>query len=300
MQEVFCMQVSYSGAVYLSLAASIWGGMYVVSKYALEMIPPFTLLFIRYVLASIILVWWCRRRQITIVPGQNKWLMFQIGFLGYFLSIAAQFIGTKLSSAHMGSVITTLSPVFQSIFAVILLGEPVSRRQIIAIVLAFSGVVVVTDAIHIIQQETVSTGNLFFLMAAVLWGYYSVLSKKAANDHPTLRITTWGILLATVFAFPPAVLELGSWKAAVLGNGLILFSIFYLAVVSTALAYYFWNKGLALLNPHQAGLFMFLQPIVGSILGYLVLGEKLSFAFFSGALLILISVYLSVGNQTDN
>lgn len=288
------MQASYNGAFYLSTAASIWGGMYVASKYALDVIPPFTLLFIRYALASVILVWWCKHSQITIVPRQDKWLMFLIGFLGYFLSVATQFIGTKLSSAHMGSVITSLSPVFQSVFAVILLGEPASLRQIISLILAFIGVIIVTDAINIVQHETINMGNLFFLMAAALWGYYSVLSKKVANHHPALRITTWGILLATAFAFPPAVFEWGSWQVSVLSSEQILFSIFYLAAVSTTLAYYCWNKGLALLNPHQAGLFMFLQSIVGSILGYLLLGEELSFSFMAGSIFILIAVYLSI------
>ncbi len=292
------MQISYSGAIYLSIAASIWGGMYVASKYALDVIPPFTLLFIRYALASAVLVWWCKLSRVTIVPKLDKWHMFQIGFLGYFLSVATQFIGTKLSSAHMGSVITTLSPVFQSIFAIVLLNEAATRRQILSIIIAFIGVLVVTNGINIIQYRSFNIGNLFFVLAAAFWGYYSVLSKKVADNHPTLRITTWGILLATLFAFPLAVSEFGSWNVAVLSNGLVLFSIFYLAVVSTTVAYYCWNKGLSLLNPHQSGLFMFLQSIVGSVLGYLLLGEELSYSFFAGTMLILFAVYLSIYAKT--
>ncbi len=288
------MKASYKGAIYLSIAASIWGGMYVTSKYVLDMIPPFTLLFIRYALAAVILIGWCKKSQTAIIPRQDKGLMFQIGFLGYFLSIAAQFIGTKLSSAHMGAVVTTLSPVFQSIFAVFLLKEAASRRQIIAIVLSFTGIIVVTDAVSIVQQESINTGNLFFLAAAVLWGYYSVLAKKAAEFHPTLRITTWGILVATVCALPSAISEINSWDVSVLSSSMVLFSILYIALVSTTLAFYYWNKGLALTNSHQAGLFIFLQPIVGSILGYLLLGEELTLSFLGGALLILAAVRLSM------
>lgn len=292
------MQTSYKGAAYLSLAASIWGGMYVSSKYALDLIPPFTLLFIRYLLALVVLLWWCKKSRIAIMPGRDKWLLFQIGFLGYFLSIATQFIGTKLSSAHMGSVITTLSPVFQSVFAVFLLKEAASTRQITSIALSLIGVAIVTNAVNIVQHEPVNAGNLFFLAAAALWGYYSVLAKKAAAFHPPLRITTWGILLATVFAFPPAVFEISSWDVSVLSNGMVLFSILYLAVISTTIAYYYWNKGLALTNPHQAGLFIFLQSIVGSLLGYLLLGEELSLSFMVGTVLILAAVRLSI--HSDN
>jgi drug/metabolite transporter (DMT)-like permease len=293
------MRTGVKGAVYLSVAASIWGGMYIASKYALDMIPPFTLLFIRYLLASVILVGWCRQSRVEIVPRQDKWLLFQIGFFGYFLSVATQFIGTKLSSAHLGAVITTLSPVFQSGFAVVLLGELASTRQTISIGLSVIGVAIITNAVNILQHETFNMGNLFFLIAAVLWGYYSVLAKKAADSQPTLRITTWGILVATLCAIPPAILEFGSWDTSVLGNGMVLFSILYLAAISTTVAYYCWNKGLALTTSHQAGLFIFLQPVVGSFLGYWLLGEELSFSFFAGTVLILVAVYLSIHSTNE-
>ena len=112
------MVTSVKGPLYLGIAASIWGGRYLAGKYALGTIPPFTLLFIRYFLAAIILLTLCKWKQIPVIPREDKWLWFQIGFFGYFRSIAAQFLGAKMSSAYMGAVITSLSPVFQSIFAI--------------------------------------------------------------------------------------------------------------------------------------------------------------------------------------
>lgn len=292
------MQESFKGALYLSIGASLWGGMYVASKYALDIIPPFTLLFLRYILASLILIGWCQKKRITILPKRNKLLMFQIGFMGCFLSVALQFIGTKLSSAHLGSVLTTLSPVFQSIFAVILLKEKASMRQVLSMVLSFLGVFVITDAVSIVQHEPINEGNLFFLAAAALWGYYSVLVKQASEFHPTLRITTWGILLATAFSFPPAVYEFSSWDVSAMGNSMVILSLLYLGIASTTIAYYCWNKGSALTSPHQAGLFIFLQSIVGSILGYLLLGEALTLTFVVGTVIILAAVGLSISSNT--
>ncbi|ATW26348.1 DMT family transporter [Candidatus Formimonas warabiya] len=286
------MAVNYKGALYLSAAASIWGGMYVTSKYALDLIPPFTLLFIRYFLASLVLVLWCRRSQVEIIPREDKWTLFQMGLFGNFLSIAAQFIGTKFSSAHMGAVITTLAPVFQSGFAILLLRERITRKQLLAMGLSLMGVLVTTGVSRISGGEAVNPGNLFFLGAACLWGYYSVLMKKVGDRYSTLGITAWGIILATVCTFPPALMERSLWDWADLRKPWVLFSISYLAFISTALAYYCWNKGLTLTNPHQGGMFFFLQAIVGSILGYLILGERMSLSFFLGSLLILLGVYL--------
>lgn len=285
------MPINLRGPFYLSVAAAIWGGMYVASKYALEVVPPFTLLFLRYFFAAITLVLLCRQSRIEIMPQQDKGTLFQIGFFGYFLSIAAQFIGTKLSTAHMGAVITTLSPVFQSGFAILLLGEKITVKQVIAIGLSLAGVLIITGMPGGEVAEVSFYGNLFFLLAACLWGYYSVLSKKIATRHSALRITTWGIILATGFSLPPAMSEINSWDFAVLNSVPVIFSIAYLAVISTTVAYYCWNKGLSMMNPHQAGLFFFLQSIVGSILGYFLLDESLSLPFLAGSFLIVAGVY---------
>jgi len=285
------MAINIMGPLYLSAAAAIWGGMYVASKYALDVVPPFTLLFLRYFFAAITLILLCRHSKIEIMPQEDRGTLFQIGFFGYFLSIAAQFIGTRLSSAHMGAVITTLSPVFQSGFAILLLGEKITAKQVTAIGFSLAGVLVITGLPGEAAGEPFFYGNLFLLLAACLWGYYSVLAKKIATRQPVLRITTWGIIMATGFALLPAVSEINTWDAAVLKSLPVILSIGYLAVLSTTVAYYCWNKGLSLMNPHQAGLFFFLQSIVGSILGWLILDESLSFPFFAGSFLIIAGVY---------
>jgi drug/metabolite transporter (DMT)-like permease len=293
------MKKNFSGTIYLSIGASLWGGMYVASKYALDTIPPFTLLFLRYFLASVILIGWCRKSRISIQPKQNKWLLFSLGFWGCFLSVAMQFIGTKLSSAQMGSVLTTLSPVFQSLFAFVLLKEKILTHQMLSIILSFLGVFIITDAVAIMQHGSINAGTLFLLAAAALWGYYSILVKQASEFNSTLRITTWGIVLATVFSFPPAIYEFGSWDVSVLRNRMVIFSLLYLGIASSVIAYYCWNKGLTLTNPHQAGLFIFFQPIVGSILGYFLLGEALTLSFVIGTILIIAAVGISISLNTS-
>jgi len=288
------MKKVYQGAIYLSLAASIWGGMYVASKYALDIIPPFTLVFFRYLLAGTILIWICRAKQVPLISVKDKKLLFQIGFVGYFLSIAAQFIGTKLSSAHMGAVITTLSPVFQSGFAIFLLKEKLSFKQFISILVSFIGVLVIVGLSDINGKDNSLLGVLFLLLAALLWGYYSVLAKKASVTCSPLQITTWGVIIATIVTFPIVIGEANLWDLRDLLRWQVLFSIFYVAVLATAVAFFCWNKGLSLLSSHQAGLFFFLQPIVGSVLGWLILNEDLSWSFYLGSLFILAGVYYNM------
>jgi len=287
----------YLGPLYLSAAASIWGGLYVASKFALDTIPPFTLLFFRYLVAAIVLVMICMRTNTKILPTDNRLTLFQIGFFGYFLSVASQFIGTKLSSAHMGAVITTLSPVFQSGFAIWLLREHITLRQAIAILLSLGGVLTINGLPGTQTGVNLQIGAFFLLLAALLWGYYSVLAKKVSTAYSALQITTIGIIIATLCTFPAALNETNglsvqsfSWP--------IIFSILYLGVCSTAIAFFCWNKGLTLVPSHHAGLFFFLQPLVGSFLSWALLDEHLSNSFFIGSLLILVGVYFVMSEKS--
>ncbi len=282
------------GPLYLSLAAGIWGGMYVASKYALNTIPPFTLLFIRYLLASFILLVLCKWRGIPILTREDKGLLFQIGFFGYFLSIATQFLGTKLSSAHMGAVITSLSPVFQSIFAILILKEKITPKQATAIGISLFGMLLVTDGAGT-WTGILNRGNAFFLLAACFWGYYSVLVKKAAERHSELQITTLGILWATLFAFPVVFTESHSWDFRIAFQSVtIMGSVLYISIFATTIAFLCWNKGLAMTSPHKGGLFFFFQPVVGSLLGWFILGETLTVAFILGGILVLGGVYFAM------
>ncbi|MEN6328654.1 MAG: EamA family transporter [Syntrophomonas sp.] len=289
------MKQEHLGAIYLTLAASIWGGLYVVSKYALDIIPPFTLLFIRYILAFTLLAIICRIQRINILPAGERKIFIQIGLIGYFFSIATQFIGTKLSTAHMGAVITTLSPIFLSLFAILLLKEKLSRRQLFAMVLATIGVIIVLDPGQLNNQLNGDLlGKLVLLFSAISWGYYSVLARKASERYSPLQITTGAILIAALIDIPFVFMEAGSWPVEALLDLPILGSIVYIAFISTALAFFCWNKGLSLLPAHQAGPFFFFQPVVGTILSWLVLNENIAGSFFLGGLCILLGVYLNM------
>lgn len=292
------MKGTLAGACYLSLASSIWGGMYVVSKYALDTIPPFTLLFLRYLIAALVLCFLCYMRKVEFVPRHQRNWVFQIGFVGYFLSIAAQFVGTKYSSAHMGAVITTLSPVFLSAFAIFLLKERINGKQVVSIIIAFVGVLVVVGFQGIHGEGKTLLGNLFLVAAALLWGYYSVISRKISSLYSPLQITTWGIIVATLLTFPCVFFEWGLWSVQSLAQMPIILSVLYIGIISTAVAFFSWNKGLALLPSHQAGLFFFFQPVVGTLLGWLFLNEELSNSFFVGSFLIILGAYYNMKQRT--
>ncbi|WP_020063363.1 DMT family transporter [Bacillus sp. 123MFChir2] len=288
------MKHSLLGAFCLSLAASIWGGMYVVSKYVLAFIPPLTLVWLRFVIAFVILfiiLQITQRRQQTKIPIAKKdWLLFAwIGFIGYFVSITFQFIGTKLSDAHTGSLVTSATPAFMIIFARIIVKERITIRKFISVLLATIGVIIVIG--WDIKLGTYFTGTIILVGAAITWALLSIYVKIASQRFSSLIITTYAILFAILFITPCMIWELQTYRIQNL-NTILILGVFYLGIISTAGAFFLWNKGMELMDAGIGSLFFFFQPLVGSFLGWLLLNEELKTTFFIGAFLIVVSVLI--------
>jgi len=282
------------GALCLSLAASMWGGMYVVSKYVLDFIPPLTLVWLRYIIAFVFLYAILKAIQFKTekreIIEKRDWLLIGwIGFIGYFVSIGLQFIGTKLSDAHTAALITSATPAFMVIFARVILKEAITFRKVISMILATLGVVIVIGWENNLGSNFL--GSLILVGAAITWALLSVYVKVASNRLSSLTITTYAVLFALIFTTPAMIWELQSHDAYY-QNILVILGVLYLGVVSTAGAFFLWNKGLELMDAGVGSLFFFFQPIVGSFLGWALLNENLGITFFIGGIFILAGVMI--------
>ncbi|MFB5252077.1 DMT family transporter [Bacillus mycoides] len=289
------MKQTILGAICLSLAASIWGGMYVVSKYVLDFIPPLTLVWLRFIIAFVVLYFILKiaekkqKKKVTI--RKKDWLLFAwIGFIGYFISITCQFIGTKLSDAHTGSLVTSATPAFMVIFAAFILKEKLTTRRLLSTIIATIGVIIVIG--WDIEIGSYFIGTIILVGAAITWALLSIYVKIASARFSSLVITTYAIFFSLFFITPFMVWEFQSSPIAHI-NMYVLLGVLYLGIVSTAGAFFLWNKGLELMDASIGSLFFFFQPIVGSLLGWLLLNETLSSNFFIGGILIICSVLIT-------
>lgn len=287
-------QHSIRGYCALAAAASIWGGMYVVSKYALDFIPPFMLLWLRYVTALCVLYPLAARQHKAPLTRADHRVFLSIGLVGYVISVGLQFIGTRLSSAHNGAIITSASPAFILLFAWLMLGERLTTRKLLSVLLATVGVIIVVgwDS-GAAGGGGVLFGNLALIGAAVTWALLSVLARKFSASLSPLVITTGAVFWAAIMTTPIMVVEWRFLPPHGLDNPLLWGAVVYLGVVATAGAFYFWNKGLSLVEAGTGSVFFFLQPVVGALLGWLVLGEQLTTSFFIGGGVILLAVLIA-------
>ncbi|KOP73988.1 Permease of the drug/metabolite transporter (DMT) superfamily [Priestia megaterium] len=292
------MKNTLLGSIYLALAASIWGGMYVVVKVVVAVIPPLELVWIRYVIAILALVIiGLIKRQSWRINKRHIPLIVAIGVIGNAISIVTQEYGTMLSSAQMGAIITSSTPAFMVIFARLILKEKLNMKKGISICLATIGVLLIVGNGHINMSSQL--GGISLLMAALTWALMSILIKCVPNSYSPVVITTYSILVAILVLTPFVYKGLGEIHISKLADPTIGGGLLYLGIVSTALAFILWNRGLQLLNASSGGLFFFFQPLVGTLLGWLLLGESIGGTFWIGSFLILSGVLLVIKEKTN-
>jgi drug/metabolite transporter (DMT)-like permease len=273
-------------------AASIWGGMYVVSKVVLEIIPPFSLVTVRLILGAITLAIVLLLRGFPTISRRQIGQVLSVGFVGYGISLSLQFLGTKLSTAANGSLVTSATPAFVLVFARILLKEKITARRLVALLLATLGVIAVIDPRSAQLNPDLFLGNLSLIGAAVTWALYSVLVRKVTQNTD--------VLLFSLIAFMgglPVVIPAGAWELSTVGMGTInvgvIAGVLFLGIICTALAMVLWNTAFAFVDAGLASLTFFAQPVVGALLGWFFLKETITPLFLLGGFLIGIGLVIS-------
>jgi len=280
-------------------AASIWGGMYVISKVVLDIIPPFTLVSLRLLLGALTLAIVLAVRGFPKITRKQFWQAVGVGFVGYGVSLSLQFLGTKLSTAANGSLVTSATPAFVLIFAWILLKEKITSLRLIALLLATLGVVAVIDPRSAQLNPDLFAGNLLLLGAALTWALYSVLVRKATQALDVLPFSLIAFLGGLPISIPAGARELETIGVGEISLG-VVGGVLFLGVISTALAMVLWNTAFAYLDASLASLTFFAQPVVGTLLGWLFLGEEITPLFLVGGMLIGVGLVISSRDPSTN
>ncbi len=288
------LQAKYLGALYLSIAASIWGGLFVVVRLVVPFIPPVPLVWLRYAVAAVVLAAAvCVTKTSWRVQRRDWPLFFAVGIIGYTISIVAQEYGTSLSSAQAGSVVTSATPAFMVLFGWLLLKETLTVRKFWSIAMATIGIWLIVG-MHDFGADF-QRGGVSLIVAAITWALMSVLLKRIPHRYPPLIVNFYAVVISFVCLLPFNLtnIERLPWRT-IFSEPLLLGGILYLGAVSTSFAFILWNRGVLLVDTAVSGLFFFFQPLIGSLLGCLLLGEPLTLHFWLGSLLIFSGVFLVI------
>jgi drug/metabolite transporter (DMT)-like permease len=271
--------------------------LYIVTRIALETVPPITLLFFRYTIASVALFSLARieKKCMRVKPEDWKYFIF-IGVVGYFVSVGAQIFGTKYAGASVASLINATNPIFITLFAVLILKERLTRSKLVATITTFIGAYVILGG-----ARTVGTvwGIAFSMVSVIFWSLTSVSVRRISRTYDPIVLTTYAISIAVICALPASGLELYATQHGDLFSIKNILCIFYLGLICTAVPNILWNKSLSLVEASTCSLFYPIQPLVSVFLGVTILGEKVDLKTGAGAVLIIGGILYAMRSERN-
>jgi drug/metabolite transporter (DMT)-like permease len=196
-------------------------------------------------------------------------------------------------------LITSATPAFVLLFAFFLLREKITSRQVLALAVSTVGALAVIDPRTAELSPSLFLGNVLLFFAGLTWALYSTLVRKVARNRDLLNSSAV-MLLGGI----PSSAILGFYETNLQGIGAITPSIvggiLYLGIISTAVAMFMWNYAFKELPASLASLTFFAQPVVGTLLGWFFLGEKITPLFLLGGVLIGIGILITTRERQEH
>ena len=266
-----------------------WGSLYVVSKLALETIPPVTVLALRYLVAIPALFLLLKVRGVLRpVRREHAGTLLAIGMLGYFLSFCLQMLGIDRLSGSVSSLLGAMNPIFIPILAAVFLGERITPAKVLCVAVSMTGVVVIVG----VGGTADPLGVLLMLSSVFLWSSASIIIRRLAGKYDPMQIA----MMSIICAIPPT----GVWAAMELQSSPIalpltsLLAVLYMGTIGTAAPHSLWNYCLSRMDASFCSMFYLLQPLVASTLGVIFLGERITASYVIGALIISCGIVAAV------
>ena len=281
----------------LVLIVCIWAAYPVLGKVALRDVPPFLLALLRCALASAFLIALLLRSTTTPLHGVTSAALrafLVLGLTGYWLSTQFSYLGYYYTTAANAVILQAATPVMVAIGARYYLGERLARVQQVGIAVSVAGVlfVITNGRLALLRPEELRAGDLITLGALTGWAFYTVYGKRVMREHSPELATTAAYVFGTLAMIPTAALTAHLFPPPRLTSPGLWAIVVFQAVVG-ALAHVWWYKAVNVVGPSVAAIFINLQPVVGVLLAWSLLGETIGSWQLGGGALVIAGVALT-------
>jgi drug/metabolite transporter (DMT)-like permease len=281
-----------------ALAGTFWGTGFFFGKIALTQLNVGHMVFYRFVFACLGILPLLRLERLS----RKDWLLLLIAsFLGIPLQFMVQFYGLSLTTVSHAALMVGTMPVILALGATVFTHERLDWKGWLALAGSTSGVtLIVLSSSH---QRTATgpsfIGDMLIVVSLVIALGWVLLSRHLMSRHSPMAVTAYTILCGTVmlalWIFPadglPPIhgLSISVWIACAAGG-----------LLSTSAATFLWNWGIHHVPASRAGVFLNIEPALGSILGVEILGDKLGpAAWLGGALILAAAIVLTTTGKVE-
>lgn len=281
------------------LASGLWGCGFFFGKIALAEMNVGAMVFYRFLCAVLVLL----PVLLTHKPGLNRreWRTLLIcSFLGVPVQFLLQFYGLSLTTVSHASLMVGTMPVILAVGAGIFAHERMDAVGWIALAGSTTGAALIALGGHGGGKgQATLAGDLWVVASLLIALGWILMNKQLMEKHSPIVVTAYGLFAGTamlavvvplLFGWPPvAHVSARAWWALA-GSG----------VLCTATTTFLWNWGLTQVPASQAGVLLNMEPLVGSVLGVVVLGETLGpSAWTGGGLILAAAITLTAHSKTQ-
>lgn len=295
-------------------AVVIWGSTFVVTKTALAEFGPMGLAFLRFLIASAVLVPLAWRSLASAKPStkppvtplakpsinrfEARWYdlpwrtFFIMALTGVVLYFLLQNIGLSYASATAASVISASVPALTAAVSWLLLKERLGRTQVVGILVSIVGVASLVLSESGKDHGGSMVGNLLLLASMLSWAFYTLAGRRVASAAPNTVVTGAVLGIGTVLLLPFAAYEwaTGGFPAPSMSG---IMSLVFLGLGGSGASFLLWNRGLQHLKAGEATAFINLIPLVGVLTAAVFLDETVRWIHLVSGATVLLGVYLA-------
>ena len=291
------MSKNYLAYLFLILAALCWSGNFIVGKFAtLFQVPPLTLNVLRWISVWFILIPFTYKEIYINIPYIKKnW--FVISFMGiitistfnsvvYFALNYTQVVNAVLMLAAIPAATIVLSSIMKI--------EKTNLFQIFGLLLSIVGIgaIISNGNFQKIVSLSFNKGDVWMLVCVITWSLYSTLLKKHKFKFSQFTLIQLMVTVGIIFLIPQFFYEKSIGLDLNLNKAFFVI-LFYVVIFPALAAYYCWQKGVEIVGPNRATMFIQLMPLLSALLAIIIFQEKLELYHFLGASFILSGIYLS-------
>ena len=287
----------------LVLATLFWSGNFIVGKVAtLFEIPPLTLNFLRWALVWIVLVPFTYKDIYNNLSNIKKnWLV--ISFMGIItISTFNSVVYYALNYTQVINAVLVLAtiPAATIVFSSLMNIEKTNIYQILGLFLSVIGIgsIISNGDIEKIITLSFNKGDLWMLVCVLTWSLYSTLLKKNKFKFSHFSLIQLMVTVGILFLIPQFIYEQSN-DLEVNFNKAFFSILFYVVVFPAIAAYYCWQKGVEIIGPNRASMFIQLMPLFSAVMAIVIFNEKFELYHYVGAAFIVSGIYLSNKKTND-
>ncbi|WGY47320.1 DMT family transporter [Vibrio sp. ABG19] len=280
----------------LALPPLFWAGNFIVGRSVRGDIPPLTLSFDRWVIASLVLLpftYAILRRECRLY-WQYRYRILLASITGVAAFNSLIYVGLQTTTASNALILNSFIPLLISLFGSLFFKLHLKRSQWLGMAVSFSGVLLILTRgdWQILRSLSFNHGDLVVFLAMVSWAVYTLVIQRMPKEMNRLGLMSVQMFVGLLVVMPFYAAEVYS-GASPIWNSHTLLALAYVGIVPSVLAYLLYTASVERLGPAKAGLSIHLIPAFGVLLSIGLLGESLHWYQLTGVALIFIGILRS-------